>query len=70
MLSMEDKTVLEKDTEKMAYNNKQSVMKGIEIAGFDYLRDVDGKLMVIECFCENDENGIATSYINRFMKNS
>lgn len=35
-----------------------------------YLRDVDGKLMVIECFCENDENGIATSYIDRFMKNS
>ena len=35
-----------------------------------YLRDIDGKLMVIECFCENDENGIATSYIDRFMKNS
>ena len=35
-----------------------------------YLRDVDGKLMVIECFCENDENGIATGYIDRFMKNS
>ncbi|MBQ3297674.1 MAG: hypothetical protein IJG97_02590 [Bacilli bacterium] len=41
---MEDKTVLEKDTEKMAYNNKQSVMKGIEIAGFDYLRDVDERV--------------------------
>lgn len=35
-----------------------------------YLRDVDGKLMVIECFCENDENGIASNYIDRFMKNS
>ena len=35
-----------------------------------YLRDIDGKLMVIECFCENDENGIATHYIDRFMKNS
>lgn len=44
MLSMEDKTVLEKDTKKMAYNNKQSVMKGIEIAGFDYLRDVDERV--------------------------
>lgn len=35
-----------------------------------YLRDVDGKLMVIECFSENDENGIATTYIDKFVKNS
>lgn len=35
-----------------------------------YLRDIDGKLMVIECFSENDEHGIASKYIDRFVKNS
>lgn len=48
---------------------KQQFPYGIDYYDY-YLRDVDGKLMVIECFSESSEDSIAKSYIEKFIKNS